>query len=84
MLRTIGADVVGMSTVPECIAAVHAGMQVLAFSVVTDMCLPDALEPADIAKIVAVAGEGGQKLEQLLLQLFLDHGEQFRVRPSIH
>lgn len=84
MLRTIGADVVGMSTVPECIAAVHAGMQVLAFSVVTDMCLPDALEPADIAKIVAVAGKGGQKLEQLLLQLFQDHGERFRVRPSVH
>jgi purine-nucleoside phosphorylase len=84
MLRAIGADVVGMSTVPECITATHAGMQVLAFSVVTDMCLPDALEPADIAKIVAVAGEGGQKLERLLLQLFQDHGELFRGQQSGH
>lgn len=73
MLRTLGADVVGMSTVPECLVAVHAGMQVLAFSIVTDMCLPDALEPADIARIIAVAQEGGQKLEQLLLHLFHDH-----------
>jgi purine-nucleoside phosphorylase len=62
-----------MSTVPECLVAVHAGMQVLAFSIVTDMCLPDALEPADIARIIAVAQEGGQKLEQLLVHLFHDH-----------
>jgi purine-nucleoside phosphorylase len=73
MLRTLGADVVGMSTVPECIVAVHSGMQVLAFSIVTDMCLPDALEPADIARIIAVAQEGGQKLEHLLVHLFQDH-----------
>ena len=84
MLKLLGADVVGMSTVPECIAATHAGMQVLAFSVVTDMCLPDALEPADIAKIVAVAGEGGQKLEQLLLQLFQEHGTLFQTQSATH
>ena len=47
-LRTIGADVVGMSTVPEVIVAVHAGMRVLGLSIITDMCLPDALEPANI------------------------------------
>jgi len=77
MLRLSGADVVGMSTVPECIAALHGGMQVAAFSVVTDMCLPDALEPAEIERIIAVANEGGQKLEQLLLSLFRNHSELF-------
>jgi purine-nucleoside phosphorylase len=77
MLRLAGADVVGMSTVPECIAALHGGMQVAAFSVVTDMCLPDALEPAEIERIIAVANEGGQKLERLLLSLFRNHSELF-------
>jgi len=72
MLRTMGADVVGMSTAPECITATHAGLRTVAFSIVTDMCLPDALEPADIEKIVRVAGEGGKRLEQILIQLFRD------------
>jgi purine-nucleoside phosphorylase len=55
MLKTLGADVIGMSTVPEVIAAVHAGMKVLGLSVVTDACLPDALEPANIDEIIATA-----------------------------
>jgi purine-nucleoside phosphorylase len=54
-LRTIGADVVGMSTVPEVIVAVHGGMRVLGISIITDACLPDALEPADIPAIIATA-----------------------------
>jgi purine-nucleoside phosphorylase len=54
-LRVIGADVVGMSTVPEVIVAVHGGMRVLGLSIITDACLPDALEPADIPKIIATA-----------------------------
>ena len=66
-LRTIGADVVGMSTVPEVIVAVHAGMRVVGFSVITDMCLPDALKPADPHEIVAVANAAEPKLTKLLL-----------------
>lgn len=66
MLRGMGADVVGMSTVPEVIVATHAGLRVLGFSVVTDMCLPDALEPADIASIIAVANRGGERLSRLI------------------
>ena len=61
-LRAIGADVVGMSTVPEVVVAVHAGLKVLGLSVVTDRCLPDALEPVNIAEIIAVANEAGPKL----------------------
>ena len=70
MLRQFGADVVGMSTVPECITAAHAGLRTVAFSIVTDMCLPDALEPAELEKIVAVAKEGGSRLERVLVELF--------------
>lgn len=66
MLRGFGADIVGMSTVPEVIVAAHAGLRALGFSVVTDLCLPDALEPVDIQKIIAVAGEGGEKLARLI------------------
>lgn len=65
-LRAIGADVVGMSTVPEVLVAVHAGMRVLGFSIVTDMCLPDALEPATVERILAVAGRAEPKLTALV------------------
>ena len=66
MLRTMGADVVGMSTVPEAIVAKHANLRVLGFSIVTDMCLPDALEPVDIEKILKVAATGGERLAKLI------------------
>ena len=70
MLRGMGADVVGMSTVPEVLVAVHAGLRVLGFSIVTDVCLPDALEPVDIQKILAVAAKGGEKLSRLIPKVF--------------
>ena len=66
-LRGIGADVVGMSTVPEVIVAVHAGMRVLGLSVVTDLCLPDALEPAKIEGILAIADSAEPKLRKIVL-----------------
>ena len=61
-LRSIGADIVGMSTVPEVIVAVHAGLRVFGLSVVTDICLPDALAPADIEQIIATANAAEPKL----------------------
>ncbi len=66
MLRAMGADVVGMSTVPEVIVATHAGLRVLGVSIVTDLCLPDALEPVEIKKILEVAAKGGERLAKLL------------------
>ncbi|HTI50969.1 MAG TPA: purine-nucleoside phosphorylase [Planctomycetaceae bacterium] len=66
MLRGMGADLVGMSTVPEVIVAVHAGLRVLGFSIVTDVCLPDALEPVEIKKILEVAARGGERLARLI------------------
>jgi purine-nucleoside phosphorylase len=69
MLRAMGADIVGMSTVPEVIVAVHQGMKVVGMSIITDQCLPDALEPADITKILAVAGAAEPKLTRLVAAL---------------
>ena len=65
-LRGIGADVVGMSTVPEVIVAVHGGMRVLGISIITDQCLPDALEAASVEKIIAVAGRAEPNLTSLV------------------
>ncbi len=66
MLRALGADVVGMSTVPEVIAAVHAGMRVLGVSIITDLCLPDSLEPTTVERIIAVAREAEPRLTALI------------------
>lgn len=65
-LRQIGADVVGMSTVPEVIVAVHAGLRTVGFSVVTDMCLPDALKPAVVEEIIATANAAAPRLTALV------------------
>lgn len=66
MLRMLGADMVGMSTVPEVIAARHAGMRVLALSVITDLCLPDALEEIDVEQIMQVAAAARPPLATLI------------------
>ena len=68
-LRWIGADVVGMSLVPETIAAIHGGRRVLAFNVVTDACLPDNLHPVDVAEILRVAGRTAPRLIRLVTEM---------------
>jgi purine-nucleoside phosphorylase len=65
-IRMIGADAVGMSTVPEVIVAVHAGLKVLGFSAITDECFPDALEPASLEKIIAIANAVEPQLTRLV------------------
>lgn len=65
-LRLIGSDVVGMSTVPEVIVAVHSKMRVLGLSVITDLCLADALEPVSLAEIVETANHAEPKLRALV------------------
>jgi purine-nucleoside phosphorylase len=68
-LRSGGADVVGMSTVPEVIVAVHCGLRAVGFSIITDMCLPDALEPANVEDIIATASTAEKKLRVLVRRL---------------
>ena len=65
-LRGIGADAVGMSTVPEVIVAAHCGLRVVGLSIVTDLCLPDALEPADVDKIIATGNAAEPNLRALV------------------
>lgn len=66
-LRLIGADVVGMSTVPEVISAVHMGMDVLGISAITDECFPDALEPVVIEDVLEAAGMAEPKMSQVIM-----------------
>ena len=66
LLRAVGADVVGMSTVPEVIVAVQIGMRVLGVSIITDRCLPDALEPVALEQILAVAANAEPDLTRLI------------------
>ena len=68
MLRGMGADIVGMSLVPENLVAVHAGMRVVALSVITDRCLPDALEPADVQQIIGIANAAEPALRKLVVR----------------
>lgn len=68
-LRTIGADAVGMSTVPEVLVANHMGLPCCAISVLTDDCDPDHLKPVNISQIVEVAGQAETKLTQLYVEL---------------
>jgi len=66
MLQRMGADVVGMSTVPEVLVAQHMGMQVLAFSIITDECDPDNLSPISIEEVLAAADRAGRPMSELL------------------
>ncbi len=68
-LRTIGADVVGMSTIPEVIVARHMSMEVMGMSIITDECFPDALKPVDVADIIAAAHEAEPKLTALVSEV---------------
>ena len=76
-LRAIGADVVGMSTVPEVLVAVHCGMKVLGLSIVTDMALPDALKPAVIEEIIATANGAEPKLTKIVRGVLADSVGKF-------
>ncbi len=68
-LRGIGGDVVGMSTVPEVIVAVHQSMRVLGFSIITDECFPDALKPVSLQEVIAVANEAEPKLTAVMKEV---------------
>ncbi|NOX90241.1 MAG: purine-nucleoside phosphorylase [Calditrichaeota bacterium] len=68
-LRSTGADVVGMSTVPEVIVAVHQGMEVLGISVITDECFPEALEPVNVEEIIKVANQTEPKLTLIMREV---------------
>jgi purine-nucleoside phosphorylase len=68
-LRGIGADVVGMSTVPEILVGVHGGLRNVGLSVITDLCLPDALEPANLPDIIATANAAEKKLRVLVRRI---------------
>ena len=68
-LRAIGADVVGMSTIPEDIVANHMGMKVLGISIVTDECFPDALKPANVEEIIAAAMEAEPRMTLVMKEV---------------
>jgi purine-nucleoside phosphorylase len=68
-LRGIGADAVGMSTVPEVIVAVHMGMNVLSFSIVTDECFPETLKPVTVREVIAVANKAEPKLTRIMKEV---------------
>lgn len=67
-IQTIGADMVGMSTVPEVIVSNHIGIACAAISVITDECDPDNLKPVDISEIIEVAGNADKILSNLMVK----------------
>lgn len=68
-LRAIGADVVGMSTIPENIVANHMGMKVLGFSIITDECFPDSLKAVDVAEIINTAMNAEPKMTLIMKEV---------------
>jgi purine-nucleoside phosphorylase len=73
LLRAMGADMVGMSTVPEVIVANHVGLPCAAVSVITDECDPDNLQPVNISEIIAVAGKADEKLSNLFVEVICEY-----------
>jgi len=82
-LRQIGADAVGMSTVPEVIVAVHAGLRTVGLSIVTDLCLPDALKPAVVSEIIAIANQAEPRLRTLVREILAYDAGKRAGRPSL-
>lgn len=68
-LQTIGADAVGMSTVPEDIVAVHMGMKVLGFSILTDECFPETLKPVSLEEVIAAANEAEPRMTAVMKEV---------------
>ncbi|MCK5455674.1 MAG: purine-nucleoside phosphorylase, partial [Melioribacteraceae bacterium] len=68
-LRTIGADVVGMSTIPENIIANHMGMKVLGFSIITDECFPESLKKVNVEEIIEAAMEAEPKMTLIMKEV---------------
>ncbi|MDD5086004.1 MAG: purine-nucleoside phosphorylase, partial [Candidatus Omnitrophica bacterium] len=66
MIQRLGADMVGMSTVPEVIVGVQSGFEILGLSVITDLCFPESLEPAKIEEIIKAAKAAGPKLDTII------------------
>jgi purine-nucleoside phosphorylase len=74
MMKSFGADLVGMSTVPEILVGVHMGMEILGVSIVTDVCDPNHLEPVNIQEIIRTANEAGPKLDRLIEKVLAKMG----------
>jgi len=72
LLRTLGADTVGMSSVPEVIAAVHGGMRVLGLSLISDECFPECLEPLEIEVLLERAKEGSETIGKIFKEVLAD------------
>jgi purine-nucleoside phosphorylase len=83
-LRWIGADVVGMSLIPETIVAVHGGQRVLSFNIVTDTCIPENLKPVSIPEILKVAGSVAPVLLRLVTEVVrrLSEVTENRLSPA--
>ncbi len=72
-LRLAGADMVCMSTIAEVIAGRHLGLRIFGISVITDMCLPDALRPVSLNEIIETAGSAEPKLTKLMVKIIISH-----------
>ena len=68
-LRATGADVVGMSTIPENIVANHMGIKVLGISIITDECFPDSLKPVNVKEIIATAQKAEPKMTLIMSEV---------------